>query len=121
MRFVVARQLQFAEQAADDLFQHGVGALFVLRQQLRPRHFEVGDVDAGAVVGEELRPFAAQLARQVGGVKDETLARAQVDARLFFGELDDAAIAFLSVGSMRLARRMSSSDSTGNPARWRAM
>ena len=39
MRFVVKRDFQFAEQTADNGFGHAVFALFVLAQELLPRHF----------------------------------------------------------------------------------
>ena len=39
VRFVVAGDFQFAEQAADNGFGNAVFALFVLAQQLRPGHF----------------------------------------------------------------------------------
>lgn len=39
VRFVVKRDFQFAEQAADNGFGDAVFALFVLAQELLPRHF----------------------------------------------------------------------------------
>ena len=39
MRFVIKRDFQFAEQAADNGFGYAVFALFVLAQELLLRHF----------------------------------------------------------------------------------
>lgn len=39
VRFVVKRDFQFAEQAADNGFGHAVFALLVLAQELLPWHF----------------------------------------------------------------------------------
>ena len=51
-----------------------------------------------ARVGEKLRPFAAQLAGEVGGVKHEVLLVAQVLAGLFFAKLYHAPCGFFVGG-----------------------
>ena len=52
VRLAVVGDVQFVEQAVDDGFRHGVGAIAVLLQQLCVGDFEVVQMEADVVVGK---------------------------------------------------------------------